>query len=68
MSDFSELFGLNAPSKTITARIDVPNPAVQRAYVEFNKLVCRKMKSWDEIVAFIESCPDDEEEETLCLP
>lgn len=64
----AKLLGLNAPQKTITARIDVPNAAVQGAYVEFNKLVCRKMKSWDKIAAFIASCPDDEEGETLCLP
>jgi hypothetical protein len=64
----AKLLGLNAATKTITARIDVPNAAVQGAYVEFNKLVCRKMKSWDKIAAFIASCPDDEEGETLCLP
>jgi hypothetical protein len=68
ISTFNKMLGLNAAIKTITARIDVPNAAVQGAYVEFNKLVCRKMKSWDKIAAFIESCPDDEEGETLCLP
>jgi hypothetical protein len=63
MSDFSELFGLNAPQKHLTARIDATTDQSKGMFVEFNRLVARKFQSWDKIVAFIRSCPDDPEDE-----
>jgi hypothetical protein len=64
----ARLLGLNAESRAVVAHVTGIDAQVGGMYVEFNKLVGRKKKSWDAIVAFIESCPDDEEGETLCLP
>jgi conjugal transfer/entry exclusion protein len=62
----ARLLGLNAESRAVVAHVTGIDAQVGGMYVEFNKLVGRKKKSWDAIVAFIESCPDDEEE-PLCL-
>jgi len=63
-----KLRGTAAPSKHLHATVKGIDPEVGGMYVEFNKRVGRKRKSWAGIVAFIESCPDaTEEERKLCL-
>jgi predicted RNA-binding protein YlqC (UPF0109 family) len=54
-------------NRSVTTHVSTSTNEVKGMFVEFNKLVGRKRKSWDAIRTFIESCPDDEEV-TLCLP
>jgi hypothetical protein len=58
MDSIANILGLNSPKRAVVAHVS-SNDLSKGLYVEFNRLTARKLKSWDKIVAFIKSCPDD---------
>jgi hypothetical protein len=63
MDSIANILGLNATKRAVVAHISASTDQSKGMFVEFNRLVARKFQSWDKIVAFIRSCPDDPEDE-----
>jgi hypothetical protein len=54
----AELDGLNAPSKHVTATVDL-NETAQGLYPQFMRLMKKRWNQWDKIEAFVNSLPRD---------
>ena len=69
MDSIARLTGSNAPTKSISAHVEIENEITQGFYVEFARrtMKLKHKSSWQKLWDFIDSMPDDYENETPLL-